>query len=189
MSRRAVFLDRDGVINQYNSDYVRVPSDFEFYPDAEEAFRVLGTLSVPIVIVTNQSGIGRGYTTKEIVDTIHAGMVKKVERWGATITSVEVCPHTPTDDCHCRKPADGLFTRAAEAHDLQLTDSFLVGDSWSDIVSARRSNLRAVRVRTGRGAEPLPVGVRAEVTVDGLFEAAQWIAEHWDTPPPRPASW
>ena len=187
MRDRAVFLDRDGVINQYTSNYVRVPADFTFYPEAEAAFGVLGALGAPIVIVTNQSGIGRGYTTRGIVDEIHAAMIESAAQWGATITSVEVCPHTPTDHCDCRKPKDGLFRRAEQEHDLQLEGSFLVGDSPSDIEGARRLGIRPVRVRTGRGEEPLPEGVTAETVVDGFLPAAEWIATHWNLEGPRGA--
>ena len=187
MSRRAVFLDRDGVINRYTTNYVRTFDDFAFYPEAEGAFALLGGLGAPIVVVTNQSGIGRGYTTRAIVDAIHDHMIATAARWGAAITTVEICPHTPDDRCDCRKPAPAMFTRAAEAHDLALAGSFLVGDSPCDIEGAVRLGMRPVRVRTGRGSEALPNGIEAEATADDFLAAVRWIVEAWPAPlePPR----
>lgn len=176
MSRRGVFLDRDGVINRYRSDYVRTEADFEYEDGAPEAFRILGGLDLPIVVVTNQSAIGRGMTTRRTVDAIHARLRADAARWGAAISAIEVCPHAPDARCACRKPATALFRRAAERLGIELPGSFLVGDAPSDIEAAGALGLRAVRVRVGRGAEPLPAGVEAEVVVDGLLAAARWIA-------------
>lgn len=176
MTRRAVFLDRDGVINRYRSDYVRSPEDFEYYDHTAEAFAILGSLGLPIVVVTNQSGIGRGYTTPEIVDAVHERLRRDAAAWGAPIDSIEVCPHLPTDGCDCRKPGDALFRRAAASGSLALEGSFLVGDSPSDIEAAVRLGIRAVRVATGRGGEALPDGIAPEATVDDLLAAARWIA-------------
>jgi D-glycero-D-manno-heptose 1,7-bisphosphate phosphatase len=176
VSRAAVFLDRDGVINEYVREYVRTVDDFVLQPGAAEAFRLLGRLELPIVVVTNQSGIGRGYTTQEIVDEIHRGLVEEAARQGASIVSVEVCPHRPDEGCRCRKPGPALFERAAAAHHLSWEGSWMVGDSPCDMEAAAVLGLRAVRVRTGRGEEPLPLGVPVEVTTDDFLSACRWIA-------------
>lgn len=176
MSLRGVFLDRDGVINRYRRDYVRTEAEFEYEEGAEQAFEILGTLALPLVVVTNQSAIGRGMTTRRTVDAIHARLRADAARWGAAIASIEVCPHSPDARCECRKPGAALFRRAAERLGIALDGSYLVGDAPSDIEAARLLGLRAARVRTGRGSEPLPAGVAAEVEVDGLLAAARWIA-------------
>jgi len=180
--RRAVFLDRDGVINQYRPDYVRVESDFEFVPDAEDAFRVLGRLRAPLVVVTNQSAIGRGTTTAAVVEAIHDRLMNQARAWGAPLASIEVCPHAPEDRCSCRKPRLGLFRRAEERLGLSLPGSFLIGDAPTDIESAAALGVRAVRVRTGRGAEPLRDSVVADAVVDDFLGAARWIASRWEEP-------
>ena len=99
---------------------------------------------------------------------------------GAPIAAIEVCPHTPADGCDCRKPRPALFRRAADRLGIELAGSFLVGDAPSDIEGAVRLGLRPVRVRTGRGAEPLPEGIRPEVVVDDILAAARWIAARID---------
>ena len=173
--RPAVFLDRDGVINEYNSDYVRTVDDFAYVPQAATAFQTLGRLGYPIVVVTNQSGIGRGYTTAATVGEIHQRLIDDARAWGATIVSVEHCPHTPDDRCACRKPELAMLERAAAAHDLTFDGSFMVGDSPCDLELAHRAGLIGVRVATGRGAEPLPEGVTAAAEVADFGAAAEWI--------------
>lgn len=176
MSAPAVFLDRDGVINRYRADYVRTPEDFDYYENTPAAFARLGDLSLPIVVVTNQSGIGRGFTTAEIVEQIHSRLRADVAEWGAEIVAIEVCPHTPDDACECRKPAPGMFLRAAERLDLDLAGSYLVGDAPGDIEAATRLGMHPVRVRTGRGVEALPPEVAPETTENDLLAAVDWIA-------------
>lgn len=176
MSSPGVFLDRDGVINRYRREYVRTEAEFEYEEGAPEAFRILGELGLPLIVVTNQSAIGRGMTTRRTVDAIHAKLRGDAARWGAAIAAIEVCPHAPDARCDCRKPGATLFRRAAERLAIEIPGSFLVGDSPSDIEAAQRLGLRAVRVRTGRGGEPLPAGIEAEVVVDDVLAAARWIA-------------
>ena len=173
--RPAVFLDRDGVINEYNSDYVRTVADFQYVPQAETAFRTLGELGYPIVVITNQSGIGRGYTTVETVNEIHQKLIDDAHSWGATVVSVEHCPHTPGDRCACRKPETAMLERAAAVHSLTFDGSFMVGDSPCDLELAHRAGLTGVRVATGRGAESLPAGVTAAAEVANFGAAAEWI--------------
>ncbi len=179
MSRPALFLDRDGVINRRDG-YVRVESDFVFEPSAREAFGILGQLQTPIVIVTNQSGIGRGYTTPEVVDRIHTNLCQTAREWGAEIASIELCPHLPSDNCDCRKPEPGLFLRAQQKHDLDFERSFLIGDAPSDIEAAHRLGIRPVRVETGRGSEPLAPGVELEACLRDFCAAAEWIAARFE---------
>jgi D-glycero-D-manno-heptose 1,7-bisphosphate phosphatase len=176
VKRRGVFLDRDGVINRYLPGSVRREEEFEYEAGAAAALRLLGALGAPIVVVTNQSAIGRGTTTPATVDAIHARLRADAERWGGPIAAIEICPHAPEARCECRKPGTALFHRAAERLGISLEGSFCVGDAPSDVEASRRLGLRAVRVRTGRGSEPLPPGLAAEATVDDILAAARWIA-------------
>ena len=177
-TEHAVFLDRDGTLIE-DTGYLSDPAEVRVLPGVIEALRRLKDAGYLLIITTNQSGIGRGYTTWGIVEAIHDRLVATAAAWGATIQSVEVCPHTPDDGCDCRKPASAMFRRAAEAHGISLEDSWLVGDSPSDIEAAVRLGIRPVRVLTGRGEEPLSEGVTAEATVADFAAAARWIAERW----------
>lgn len=172
-----VFLDRDGVINQYRSDYVRAEGDFDYYSFTPDAFKVLGLIGLPVVVVTNQSGIGRGYTTEAIVDAIHDRLRTDAAAWGAKITSVEICPHTPQEGCKCRKPGPAMFERAAKAHGIQLAGSYMVGDAPSDVQAGRNLSMTTIRVETGRGGEAVPSYAAPDWTVPNLFEAAGKIAQ------------
>ncbi|MFQ5655675.1 MAG: D-glycero-alpha-D-manno-heptose-1,7-bisphosphate 7-phosphatase [Planctomycetota bacterium] len=173
---RAVFLDRDGVINRYRGDHVRSARDFEYYEFAEEAFRMLAATGLPIVVITNQSAIGRGYTTEGEVMAIHKRLARDAARWGAPIAAIEHCPHTPAEDCRCRKPEVELFERAAERLSLTLAGSFMVGDAPADVEAGHRLGMTTLRVATGRGGERLPEGVAADWQGDDLLAAARWIA-------------
>ena len=173
---RAVFLDRDGVINQYRSDYVRIEEDFEYYDFVPAAFSILGTLNLSIVVVTNQSGIGRGYTTPEIVRAIHDRLREDAQSWGAPIGSVQICPHSPKlERCECRKPGPIMFERAADELGLEFKGSYMVGDAPSDMEAGDRLGMTTLRVETGRGQES--GGPEPHERVSNLLEAAQRIAE------------
>lgn len=146
---RGVFLDRDGVINEDRADYVRSLDQFRYFQWTAQAFRVLARVGLPIVVVSNQSGIGRGYTTEQEVLRMHDQLRGDIASWGAHLASIEYCPHTPDDGCDCRKPAPGLFRRAAEQWDLELAGSYMVGDKPTDITSGQRLAMTTVRVATG----------------------------------------
>lgn len=151
---RAVFLDRDGVINHYRSNYVRSKRDFIYYDFTRDAFRILGRLGLPLVVVTNQSGIARGYQSADEVAELHRRLSMDAARWGAPIAAIQHCPHLPSAGCACRKPNSELFERAALALGLDFEGSYMVGDSPGDMQAGRRLSMVTVRVETGRGGEP-----------------------------------
>lgn len=172
---RGIFLDRDGVINQYRTDYVRVEEDFAYYDFVPEAFSILGSLELPIVVVTNQSGIGRGYTTHAIVDAIHARLRQDARGWGAKIGSIEICPHSPkVESCGCRKPGPIMFERAAQRLNIRFEGSYMVGDAPSDMEAGDQLGMITLRVATGRGRES--GGPEPRERVSDLLAAARRIA-------------
>lgn len=173
-----IFLDRDGVLNRFILESVRSTEEFEYYEFTAEAMRRLGDLECPIVVVTNQSAIGRGWTTEDQVQLIHHKLMVDCAEWGASISSVEYCPHLPDAGCDCRKPGSGMFLRAAKKHDIDINRSLMVGDSPCDIEAAQRLGMTSVRVCTGRGENPLPDGVEPDALVENLKEASVWI-EKW----------
>src|SRR5947209_2398900 len=123
----AVLLDRDGVINRELGRFVPTWEEFEFLPGVLEALRLLAGLRVPIVIVTNQSAIGRGWTSAEQIADIHRRMLQIIEAAGGRVDEVLVCPHAPDRGCPCRKPRPGLLLQAAQTHRFDLRRAVLIG--------------------------------------------------------------
>jgi histidinol-phosphate phosphatase family protein len=173
-----LFLDRDGVINHYLVDSVRSLDQFSYYPFTAEAMKTLGQLGWPLVVVTNQSAIGRGWTEQAQVEQIHQQLCQDALSWGAPIASVEYCPHLPDAGCRCRKPGPEMFERAALAHDIDLGRSVMIGDSPCDIEAANGLGMIGIRVATGRGLVPLAAGLEAAAEVADLREASDWIMNH-----------
>ncbi len=145
--RKAAFLDRDGVIN-VDRAYVGRWEDFEFVPGAVAAMRALKQAGFALVVVTNQSGIARGYYTEDQYQELTFAMKQALGDAGAAVEAVYHCPHLPagtvaglTVDCDCRKPAPGMIFRAARELNLSLPDSILVGDKPSDIKAARAAGV------------------------------------------------
>jgi D-glycero-D-manno-heptose 1,7-bisphosphate phosphatase len=153
VTRPAVFLDRDGVINRRRDDHVKSWSEFEFLPSALDALRSLRDDGETAVVVTNQSAIGRGLMTSAELDRIHDRMLDEVRARGGDIAAVYSCPHVPGAGCTCRKPAIGLLELAAYDLSLSLSDSVLVGDSDSDLRAARSAGCQPVLVSEGSNVE------------------------------------
>jgi D-glycero-D-manno-heptose 1,7-bisphosphate phosphatase len=155
MGRAAIFLDRDGVINENLAGDVRSWADFRFLPGTLDALRELTSLDSPIFLVTNQAVIGRGQASQQCVDEIHARMLDCIRAAGARVTEVLCCPHLPSAGCHCRKPAPGMLLEIAARFDIDLGASVLVGDWLTDIAAGQRGGCRTILVLTGRGAGAL----------------------------------
>ncbi len=151
MMRDAVFLDRDGVIIEDRADFVKCWDEVAFVPSAFDAIAKLTDAGLPIVIVTNQSAIGRGIITQSFLMDLHAQMLAEIESHGGRIAGVYFCPHHPNDGCSCRKPLPGMIFRAAADLDINLGKSYLVGDSATDIQAANAAGVNPVLVLTGKG--------------------------------------
>lgn len=178
--RRAIFLDRDGVINVNRPDYVKSWDEFIFLPRVLDALRHIAPSEFIIVVITNQSTIGRGTTSEATVQAIHARMLAEVERAGGRIDAVYFCPHTPDDQCDCRKPQPGLYRRAARELNIDLTQSIVIGDAFADIAAAHAIGARPILVLTGRGASQHDEMMRNNhtgyIVVEDLMSAVDWIA-------------
>jgi D-glycero-D-manno-heptose 1,7-bisphosphate phosphatase len=148
----AVFLDRDGVLIENRSDYVRDWSQVSVFPDTPAALSNLHSAGYKIVIVTNQSAVGRGLITIEKAEEINQRLVDNLQRDGGHIDAVYMCPHQPEDHCDCRKPKPGLLLQAAKELALDLHRSWLIGDAWSDLLAGQAANIhKVILVKTGRG--------------------------------------
>ena len=153
MSRPAVFLDRDGVLIENRSDYVRSWEHVEFLPGSAAATQALSAAGYVIVVVTNQSVVGRGIISREEAERINQQVIGELAAQGGRIDAAYMCPHHPDDGCACRKPAPGMLLQAAQELDLDLGGSFMVGDNISDIEAGRNAGVCTVLVRTGLGEE------------------------------------
>jgi len=143
VSRPALFLDRDGVVN-IEKNYLHKVEDFEFIDDIFALCKKYQTLGYLIVIVTNQSGIARGYYSEEDFALLTRWMVDVFDRENIHITDVYHCPHHPdiSGECSCRKPEPGMLLAAAKQHNIDLEKSLLIGDSERDITAAHRAGLK-----------------------------------------------
>jgi len=145
--KKAIFLDRDGVINR-DTGYVFRWADFEFVPGAIAALRRLTEAGFTLIVITNQSGIARGYYTEQDVQTLTQAMTSYLSAQGVTITATYYCPHhisgtiaKYTRACDCRKPGPALLLQAASEHGLSLSESIMIGDKDSDIEAARAAGV------------------------------------------------
>jgi len=151
---RAIFLDRDGVIIENRSEYVRNWSDVEMFPGAIQALSHLREYKV--VVITNQSAVGRGLMTIETAQEINNQLVETIKQGNGQINAVYMCPHAPDAQCNCRKPNPGLLLQAAQDLSLDLSQSWMIGDAWSDLLAGKAAGVRNVAlVKTGRGNEQL----------------------------------
>ncbi len=153
--RRAVFIDRDGVICRNRNDHVKSWDEFVFLPGALEALAWLARLDLYIIVITNQAIINRHIVPVEVVEDVHARMVRAVEAAGGRIDRVMYCPHRPDEHCPCRKPQPGLLLMAAEELGLDLSRSHLIGDAETDMQAGRAAGCRRYLVLTGRGWQQL----------------------------------
>ena len=145
-----VLLDRDGTI-LVEKDYLSDPDDVELIDGAASAIRRLIELNCKVVVVTNQSGIARGYFTLETVEAIHQKMIELLAEQGASLDGIFICPHGPEEGCSCRKPNTGLLLKASEATGISLANGIMVGDKAADILAGKAVGARTVLVRTGYG--------------------------------------
>lgn len=146
---KGLFLDRDGVIN-IEKNYLYKIEDFEFFDGIFETLKQIQSLEYKIFIITNQSGIARGYYTKEDFDTLSTWMIKEFERNGVFISDIELCPHGPNDNCTCRKPKTGMIDKILKNHKIDLENSWLVGDKVSDIKCAKNAGIKnSIQVKSG----------------------------------------
>ncbi|HSA97408.1 MAG TPA: HAD family hydrolase [Acidobacteriota bacterium] len=180
-TRPAVFLDRDGTLNEdtgYPADFAQV----HVYPEAFEAVRLLKASGFAAVVVTHQSGVGRGYFGEAEVEALHRRFAEEFARRGAPLDGIYSCPHAPElagEACDCAKPRPGLGLRAARELGLDLGASFMVGDKAVDVLFGRAVGAVPVLVLTGYGrraaAGLAAAGVRPAHTAAGVLEAARWI--------------
>jgi D-glycero-D-manno-heptose 1,7-bisphosphate phosphatase len=148
--RPAVFLDRDGTIAE-EVGYLDHLTRFRMFPFAAQAIRRLNEAKLPVIVITNQSGVARGYFPESLISAVHELMTTQLAREGAHVDALYYCPHKEDDACACRKPKPGMLESAAREHGLDLRRSFVVGDRYGDIELAHGVGAHSILVRTGYG--------------------------------------
>lgn len=186
--KRAVFLDRDGNVCE-DVGYLGDPSKLVVFPYASEAVRRINESSMLAILVTNQSGVARGHFDEDAVLRVNDRLERELARGGARLEGIYYCPHHPTigqppyrQSCECRKPRPGMLVRAAADHDIDLSQSFVVGDKYSDVRLAHEAGARAVLVRTGYGRgeweyDRATWPRQPEHVAETLEDAVEWILD------------
>lgn len=173
---RIVILDRDGVINEDSDDFIKSPEEWHPIPGSLEAIELLTQKGFRIFVITNQSGVARGYFDEAVLNAIHQKMRDAVESRGGRIEAIFHCPHGPEDFCACRKPKPGLFERLRDEFDLDLKGVPAIGDSFRDLEAARAVGALPMLVETGKGLRTLKHHPDLDAPVfSNLYEAAQHI--------------
>lgn len=187
MARPAIFLDRDGTINE-DIGYVSSPDELIIYPYAAGAVRLINEAELKVIVITNQSGIARQLYDESTLATIHERLIDELSRDGARIDGVYYCPHHPhignalyRQHCECRKPSPGMLHQAAREHDIDLDRSYIVGDKASDMNLATNAGARGALVLTGYGRETLANRDRwpcaPAIIADDLLDAVRQILD------------
>jgi D-glycero-D-manno-heptose 1,7-bisphosphate phosphatase len=181
LPRPAVFLDRDGTIN-VEKVYLYRPDDFEFIPGVPAAIRRLNEAGLMVIVVTNQSGIARGYYTLDDVDLLHSYLNNELNKQSAHVDAFYCCPHHPTAgqgeftrECDCRKGRPGMLLQAAEEYTIDLSRSFMIGDKPADIDAGYAAGCRPALVLTGYGQHAQET-IPAEIPrCTDLTAAVDWV--------------
>jgi D-glycero-D-manno-heptose 1,7-bisphosphate phosphatase len=184
LKKRAVFLDRDGTINEEVGHLGKIEKMI-IYPDSSAAIRMLNEAGFKVVLITNQAGVARGYFDEDTVKKVNEHLMTELALDGAKIDAAYFCPHHPefgNDDyrknCDCRKPEPGMLIRAANDLNIDLSASFMVGDTAKDIVAGKKAGCRTVLVLTGHGeqeSKKIPDDYAPALIANNLQSAVQWI--------------
>lgn len=173
---KVVFLDRDGVINE-EIEYLHEPDKFAFIPEALEGIKKMHDAGYKIVVITTQAGIGLGYFTKEDFFKVTKTMLKGFKEKGIPVSRVYFCPHSVSDNCTCRKPKTGLFERAKQDLNIDMSASWMIGDKTSDILAGKNAGCKTIIVNTGHAGKDKEYDVTPDYVADTLSHAASIILE------------
>ena len=173
-----VFLDRDGTIIE-EKNYLSRLQDISFITGSEEAIRRLNCHNAKVVVITNQSGIARGYFSEGFVQQAHDHMQEHLKKSNAKLDGLYYCPHRPNDNCSCRKPQPGMFEAAAKDFSISL-NGFMIGDKGTDLAAGRNAGLQVILVRSGYGGEvDTSEKYNADYIAQNLSDAVDWILQQF----------
>ena len=174
MANRAVFIDRDGTMAE-DVNYCCCPEDLKLFLSTAKAIKLLNQNGLKVIVVTNQSGIARGYFTEEMLAKIHDKMESELAKEGAHVDAIYYCPHHPDDGCNCRKPKPGLIFQAASAHHIELKHSFVIGDLQMDIDLSKAVGCRSILIGTSSSMDDEIA--KPDLVLPDLLKAAQAIVK------------
>ncbi|MBI9112159.1 D-glycero-beta-D-manno-heptose 1,7-bisphosphate 7-phosphatase [Maridesulfovibrio ferrireducens] len=173
--KKYILLDRDGTII-VDKHYLSDPEGVEILPNAEDGLKLMQDAGFGLIVVTNQSGIGRGYYSEDDMNAVNNRMKKMLSKSGIKFDAIYHCPHAPEQNCNCRKPAPGMFDNAIKDFKMNPTDCYVIGDKICDIELGLAKGASTILVRTGKGLkeEPQCEG-KATYIADDLLRAAEFI--------------
>jgi len=177
---KAVFLDRDGVLNEDRDDYVKNVAELEVFPYVPQAIRRLNEAGFEVIVISNQQGVAKGLISESDLQAIQSEITRQVCEGGGRIAAFYYCRHLATDGCACRKPKPGLLQLAAKENDIDLGKTFMIGDSERDVLAGQCAGCRTVLVLSGmftrEDAERLPR--QPEHIADNLAAAVDYVIAH-----------
>ena len=182
--RTTVFVDRDGPIC-FDKHYLSDPNGLELIPTVADGIKRLNDAKLPVIVVTNQSGVRRGYFTEETLKTVHDRLRQILASHGAKIDDIFYCPHRPDEGCKCRKPAPGMLIQAKDKHGFDLTESFVIGDRMMDVGMAHAVGAKGILVPEPGDQYNIEKEIRESTTkpdfrADAFMQAVDWILERLD---------
>jgi D-glycero-D-manno-heptose 1,7-bisphosphate phosphatase len=172
---RYVVLDRDGTLN-VEKHYLSDPAELELMPGVAEGLKLLQSHGFGLVVISNQSGIGRGIVTRRVVEDIHTRLRELLQRKGVKLGGIYYCPHTPEQNCSCRKPSPAMIYQAAKDLNFNPGESFVVGDKASDVEMGKQANAVTILVLTGHGKEQ-SICQKADFVAEDFRKAAAIIVQ------------
>ena len=176
---KAIFLDRDGVINKDpgGGDYIKSWGEFQFLPGAIEAIKKLNENGYEIFVISNQAGVRRGLFSQESLDEITQNMLKELEAQGARIRSVAYCTHRPDEGCSCRKPKTGMIERLTKGMDIDFKNTYFIGDSRLDVAAGKNMGCKTILLLTGKENSDSAKDweARPDFIKKDLKEAVEWV--------------
>jgi len=175
-SKAAIFIDRDGTLIE-EVDFLSRPEDMRVFTFSAQALRLFKDQDYKIIVITNQSGVGRGYFNADDVRSVHEALTAELP---GMIDAFYFCPHHPDDGCSCRKPSSGMIEQAVEDHDIDIANSWIVGDKTLDIETGLNIGVSTALVLTGYGASHVKDLVRMpDIVADNILEAARQIISRY----------
>jgi len=175
-AKKYVLLDRDGVINHDSGDFIKSVDEWVPIAKSLEAIALFTKQGYQVVVITNQSGVGRGLYSDAILTDMHLKMTRMVEAVGGEISHIYYCPHLPDAGCECRKPKPGMLHQFSKDADVALDDIYFIGDSLRDIEAGMAAGAKSLLVKTGNGEKTLAANPDLNVPIfENLYDAAEYI--------------
>jgi len=175
-AKKYVLLDRDGVINHDSGNFIKSPDEWLPIDNSLEAIALLHSNGYQVIVITNQSGVGRGLYSDAILADMHRKMTRLTEAVGGKISHIYYCPHLPDAGCDCRKPKPGMLLQFSQDANVALDDIYFIGDSLRDIEAGIAAGAKPLLVKTGNGEKTLAASPDLNIpTFENLYDAAEYI--------------